>query len=292
MKKLRIFSFAIVIVMLLTISINALAMSDAEWVWYYLRDYSGKNGKNGCYLITRDNRTRFVASQIDEVSPKSARLHVELTIQETDDQAFIVLYAYIENANTYTPLGQYSFSSIEFTVDNTVFEWHDLINNTSKDLFYTTDPGVIMLVPEKIFFTRLKDAKKVSIKADTYSYNGTKTFEIDDYDQCANFKEFSRLVINYHIWDLCDIGLMNAVTQEYPMRTKTSSANFSNGQRIRVINCNSSISLRVAPDPDASRICMIPLGTYVTYISNAGNGFYYIEWDGIRGYASSLYLGR
>ncbi len=207
MKKLRIFSFAIVIVMLLTLSINALAMSDAEWVWYYLRDYSGKNGKNGCSLIYDDSEYSFHASQVDDESPKTARLHVELIIEEYHNKAFIYLLAYIENANNNDYLPDYSIERIEFKIDDTIFEWNELINytakHTSKDFIYTTLPGITMLVPEKIFFTKLKDAKDISIKASVHSYNGNKTYSIDDADKCSNFKEFGRLIINYNIWDYC-----------------------------------------------------------------------------------------
>ena len=57
-----------------------------------------------------------------------------------------------------------------------------------------------------------------------------------------------------------------------------------------VVNCKQSITLRTSPSTDAGEICQIPLGSAVSYISAASNGFYYISYNGNNGYALASYL--
>ena len=57
-----------------------------------------------------------------------------------------------------------------------------------------------------------------------------------------------------------------------------------------VVNCKQSITLRTNPSTSASEICQIPLGSAVSYISTASNGFYYISYNGNNGYALANYL--
>ena len=45
-----------------------------------------------------------------------------------------------------------------------------------------------------------------------------------------------------------------------------------------VVNCKQSITLRTSPSTSASEICQIPLGSAVSYISTASNGFYFISY--------------
>ena len=59
-----------------------------------------------------------------------------------------------------------------------------------------------------------------------------------------------------------------------------------------VVNCNSSITLREAPDTKAAAIRDIPLGASVSYISTADNGFYKISYMGKTGYALASYLSQ
>ena len=59
---------------------------------------------------------------------------------------------------------------------------------------------------------------------------------------------------------------------------------------MRVVDCDEYITLRAAPDPYADAYCIIPLHSLVTYISDGGNGFYFVEYDGYRGYVLSKYL--
>lgn len=57
-----------------------------------------------------------------------------------------------------------------------------------------------------------------------------------------------------------------------------------------VVNCRESITLRTAPYAEADEITQVPLGQVVGYLSNAGNGFYKVNYDGQIGYALSAYL--
>lgn len=57
-----------------------------------------------------------------------------------------------------------------------------------------------------------------------------------------------------------------------------------------VVNCRESITLRDAPSVYANEITQIPLGQAVGFISNAGNGFYKINYDGLVGFALAQYL--
>ena len=57
-----------------------------------------------------------------------------------------------------------------------------------------------------------------------------------------------------------------------------------------VVNCKQSITLRPAADVNSGEICQIPLGSSVTFVSAAGNGFYEIYYLGHRGYAMASYL--
>ena len=58
----------------------------------------------------------------------------------------------------------------------------------------------------------------------------------------------------------------------------------------QVVNCDKWITLRSKPSTTASSLAHIPLGEYVIYIDDVGNGFYCIEYHGIRGYSLQRYL--
>ncbi|MGI6011278.1 MAG: SH3 domain-containing protein [Ruminococcus sp.] len=57
-----------------------------------------------------------------------------------------------------------------------------------------------------------------------------------------------------------------------------------------VVNCRESITLRKSPGTGSSEICQIPLGAAVSFVENAGNGFYEIIYNGKTGYALASYL--
>ena len=59
---------------------------------------------------------------------------------------------------------------------------------------------------------------------------------------------------------------------------------------MKVVNCNEYITLRIDDSEDAPAKERIPLGDYVTYISEAENGFYKISYRGMEGFAKKEYL--
>ena len=61
-------------------------------------------------------------------------------------------------------------------------------------------------------------------------------------------------------------------------------------RRAQIVNCNEWITLRSAPSTSASALDHIPLGAYVTYIGPSSNGFYCIEYRGVRGYGLQAYI--
>lgn len=57
-----------------------------------------------------------------------------------------------------------------------------------------------------------------------------------------------------------------------------------------VVNCNVSITLRPKPDVSSGEICQIPLGSAVSYVESAENGFYKIIYNGLTGFSLASYL--
>ena len=57
-----------------------------------------------------------------------------------------------------------------------------------------------------------------------------------------------------------------------------------------VVKCRESITLRSDPSVYAPELAQIPLGQAVSYLGDAGNGFYKINYDGLVGYALAQYL--
>ena len=58
----------------------------------------------------------------------------------------------------------------------------------------------------------------------------------------------------------------------------------------KVVRCNEFITLRKIPSTKGEEITKIPLGALVTVYSGADNGFYYINYGGIEGYALASYI--
>ena len=57
-----------------------------------------------------------------------------------------------------------------------------------------------------------------------------------------------------------------------------------------VVNCKQSITLRPQPDVNSGEITQIPLGSAVSYVGAAENGFYKVIYNGNTGYALASYL--
>lgn len=60
--------------------------------------------------------------------------------------------------------------------------------------------------------------------------------------------------------------------------------------RGKVVRCNEFITLRKTPSIKGEELIKIPLGAIVTVYSGADNGFYYINYGGIEGYALASYI--
>mgnify|MGYP000945975359 FL=1 len=60
--------------------------------------------------------------------------------------------------------------------------------------------------------------------------------------------------------------------------------------RGKVVRCNEFITLRKTPSTKGEELIKIPVGAIVTVYSGADNGFYYINYDGIEGYALASYI--
>lgn len=74
----------------------------------------------------------------------------------------------------------------------------------------------------------------------------------------------------------------------YLTSSKPSSGNVYTSAR--VVNADEFITLRSSPSTKASEITKIPAGAYVTYLGVANGDFYYIEYNGLRGYGLKSYL--
>lgn len=78
-------------------------------------------------------------------------------------------------------------------------------------------------------------------------------------------------------------------TQKGSINT-SSNTNSSSYDTYYVSYCNKSITLRTSPDVSSGEICQMPLGSAVSVVSAADNGFYYVQYDGQYGYALASYL--
>lgn len=70
-----------------------------------------------------------------------------------------------------------------------------------------------------------------------------------------------------------------------PVRRSSSSSSV-----MYVSGVANSIYLRQTPSDPSENICEIPVGSAVQFISNVGNGYYKISYNGMVGYATAKYL--
>lgn len=68
------------------------------------------------------------------------------------------------------------------------------------------------------------------------------------------------------------------------------SSGYYYGQPMWVVQCNEFISLRYEASTSADVILHIPLYSQVTYLGGASNGFAYVVYNGVKGYALKKYL--
>ncbi len=83
---------------------------------------------------------------------------------------------------------------------------------------------------------------------------------------------------------------MKKVTLLLTLLTFTFAATAFAYTTLFVVNCRESITLRSDPSVYAPELAQIPLGQAVSYLGDAGNGFYKINYDGLIGYALAQYL--
>lgn len=65
----------------------------------------------------------------------------------------------------------------------------------------------------------------------------------------------------------------------------------ASGTTLYIVNCEESVTLRAAPSSEAEALAQIPLGAAVTCYGDVENDFSEVEYQGMRGYVSSRYLG-
>ena len=80
-----------------------------------------------------------------------------------------------------------------------------------------------------------------------------------------------------------------AVPSELPSSTEAKSVSY---KTYYVVNCQESITLRKSARTSSGEICQIPLGAAVSFVENAGSGFYEIIYNGKTGYALASYLKK
>ena len=62
------------------------------------------------------------------------------------------------------------------------------------------------------------------------------------------------------------------------------------GDGMWVVLCEESVSLRYLPSTDSATIVQVPLCDSVTFLGNVGNGFLYVNYNGVNGYILASYL--
>ena len=83
---------------------------------------------------------------------------------------------------------------------------------------------------------------------------------------------------------------IDAQAAGFKQMSSSSLSGYEYGQSLWVVNCKESISLRAKQSKSSDAILQIPLYGRVTYIADAKNGFLYVNYNGIDGYALAKYL--
>ena len=86
---------------------------------------------------------------------------------------------------------------------------------------------------------------------------------------------------------LLALAVTNAFAEVYPTSHTAPGARYSR----KVVNCESWVSMRVAPDTGAERAMEVPLGAIVTYCEDFGD-FTFAHYEGQAGYILTDYLGE
>ena len=83
---------------------------------------------------------------------------------------------------------------------------------------------------------------------------------------------------------------IDAFAAGFKQMSSSGLSGYEYGQSLWVVNCKESISLRAKQSTSSDAILQIPLYGRVTYIADAKNGFLYVNYNGIDGYALAKYL--
>jgi len=141
-------------------------------------------------------------------------------------------------------------------------------------------------------FTNMENGEKAQEYFEKQSWY-TPSIDITEFD-------FTKL----NMYEAVNIKLL-LDAEEDPELVESSDGNLANakadgyyeeelglyqGMYLYVVDCQQSITLREEPSTSAKEIVQIPLYSAVTYLEMAPNGFYYVSYNGLTGYALASYL--
>lgn len=109
----------------------------------------------------------------------------------------------------------------------------------------------------------------------------------DWYEGTIEPEDFSYTMLSYV--ELKNIGILLGQFHQN-INLVEEEDGYSIPNRLYVVNCNESITLRGAPDVNAVEICQIPLNDTVFFIESSSNGFMKVYYQGIGGYCLASYL--
>ena len=78
----------------------------------------------------------------------------------------------------------------------------------------------------------------------------------------------------------------------YVLKEYLSDTPYSKGDTLRVANCEEWITLRAEPSTDAASRARLPLGSAVTVVSAAENGYIAVRCGNLQGYVMAGYLTK
>ena len=107
------------------------------------------------------------------------------------------------------------------------------------------------------------------------------------YEGTIEPKDFSYSLLSYI--ELKNIGILLGQFHQNINLVEVEEG-YAIPNRLYVVNCKESITLRNAPDVNAGEICQIPLNTPVFFIESSSNGFMKVYYQGMGGYCLASYL--
>ena len=163
--------------------------------------------------------------------------------------------------------GSYLTEGLCHTSSSTDDEYYYFLYNGSVDVFENDDAVIIGLpIGEGSYKSNLGPNNECIFLAACY------------LDSADNY-------INSSSSGFGNASLNNSLENTAPNSNQTYKT-------LYVVNCNESITLRTSPSTSSKEIMQIPLGSAVSYIETAANGFYKVIYNGNTGYALASYLGE